>query len=221
MIDPRPTPEEVTALFTAADGSFRFARWERPIVPVIMGVDDDSLPVLKGAIEAVVASAGHKMSDMDPELGVNLMVFFLRDWQELAALPDLHHLIPGLDDLLGRLEAADAKQYRLFRFEKSGAIRAAFVFVRLTGEMAEQPAETLALDQALRALLLWSETAFAEQSPLVADPQGNALLRPEIAAVLASAYDPLLPSASEDPSHAMRLSARATLKLASADWEDE
>ena len=83
------SPDAVEALFTRADGQFLFARWGRPIVPVVFGVEDASISILKGAIEAVVALADHKMAEHDPELGANLMVFFLRDWNELRDLPGL------------------------------------------------------------------------------------------------------------------------------------
>ena len=53
------SPQEVEAFFTRSDGSYVFARWGRPIVPVVFGVDDATLGVVKGAIEAVVALAGH------------------------------------------------------------------------------------------------------------------------------------------------------------------
>ena len=71
--------EEVAAKFTRGDGSYLCARWGRPIVPVVFGVDDATLAVFKGAIEAVVALAGHRMAETDWELGANLMVFFCRD----------------------------------------------------------------------------------------------------------------------------------------------
>ena len=51
------TPDDITPLFTRTDGSFLCARWGRPIVPVIFGVEAQTLGVLKGAIEAVVAMA--------------------------------------------------------------------------------------------------------------------------------------------------------------------
>ena len=81
------SPQEVEAFFTRSDGSYLFARWGRPIVPVVFGVDDATLGVVKGAIEAVVALAGHSMAETDPELGANLMVFFIRDWAELPPVP--------------------------------------------------------------------------------------------------------------------------------------
>ena len=97
------TGEDVAALFTRADGSYLFARWGRPIVPVVFGVDDATLPVVKGALEAVVALAGHRMAETDPELGANLMVFFFRDWAELPEVPNLDRLVPDLAALCARL----------------------------------------------------------------------------------------------------------------------
>jgi hypothetical protein len=141
------TPEAVTALFTRADGQFLFARWGRPIVPVVFGVEDGTVSILKGAIEAVVALAGHKMAETDQELGANLMVFFIRDWAELTATPNLDRLIPDLAPLVARLEGADANQYRAFRFDEGGGIKAAFVFIRMDAAMAQAPAETIALSQ--------------------------------------------------------------------------
>jgi hypothetical protein len=129
------TAEDITALFTRADGQFLFARWGRPIAPVVFGVEDATVSILKGAIEAVVALAGHKMAETDPELGANLMVFFIRDWSELSATPGLDRLLPDLPDLVARLEEADANQYRAFRFETDGAIKAAFVFVRMDAHL--------------------------------------------------------------------------------------
>ncbi len=62
------TSDEVEALFTRADGTFLVARWGRPIVPVVFGVDDATLPVVKGALEAVAALAGHSLAETDPSL---------------------------------------------------------------------------------------------------------------------------------------------------------
>jgi hypothetical protein len=202
------TPEAVEALFTQR-GAYAFARWGRPIVPVVFGVEDETLAVIKGAVEAVVAHAGHKMAETDPELGANLMLFFLRDWAELRDVPNLDAMIPGLAARVARLEAAGATQYRAFRFDETGAIQACFVFLRMAGEMARLPAETIALSQAVQAMLTWSEVAFADTAPLALHPTtGAALLRPEIAALIRAAYDPVMPVAAADPSHALRLHAR-------------
>lgn len=118
----RMTPEDVAALFTRSDGSYLFARWGRPIVPVVFGVEDETLAVVKGACEAVVALAGHQIEELDPELGANLMVFFFRDWAELTEVPRLDALVPDLGPLVARLSAEGANQYRLFRFDEEGAI---------------------------------------------------------------------------------------------------
>ena len=201
------TPGEIAALFTRSDGRYLCARWGRPIAPVVFGVEPESLGVIKGAIEAVVALAGHRMAETDPELGANLLLFFCRDWDELLGVPDLGRLVEGLGDLVARLETAGANQYRVFRFDPSGAIRLAVVFLRMDAELAQVPAETLALSQAVQTILLWSDTAFTDRSPL-ALAGGVAVLRPEIAAVIRAAYDPVLPAVAEDPSHALRVFAR-------------
>ena len=201
------TPDQVQALFTRKDGAYLFARWGRPIVPVVFGVDDATLSVVKGAIEAVVILAGHKMAETDPELGANLMVFFLRDWAELPAVPSLDRLIPDLGPLCDRLSAAEANQYRAFRFDPDGAIKAAFVFLRLDDALADMPAEDLALNQAAQTILLWGEAAFAGSSPLA--KAGEAvILRPDIAGVIRAGYDRMMPVVARDPSHALRLAAR-------------
>ncbi len=205
------TADEITALFTRSDGRFAFARWGRPIAPVVFGVDDATLSLVKGAIEAVADLAGHEVAEMDPELGVNLMIFFLRDWDELRGVPDLDRLIPDLGPLLDRLEAAGASQYRVFRFDEADAIRAAFVFVRMDAEMSAMPAEALALGQVVQTMLLWSDRAFSDRSPLGVTPGGATVLRPEIGALIRAAYDPVMPASASDASHALRLAARVGL----------
>jgi hypothetical protein len=201
------TTDEVEALFTRADGSYLFARWGRPIVPVVFGVEDATLRVVKGALEAVVALANHRMAETDPELGANLMIFFFRDWSELPEVPNLDRLVPDLGPLCARLAKADANQYRIFRFDDAGAIRAAFVFIRMDAHLEAVSAETLALSQAVQVMLLWSDRAFVETSPL-ALVAGQIILRPEIGALIRAGYDPVLPAMARDPSHALRLAAR-------------
>ena len=198
---------EIEALFTRKTADYVFARWGRPIVPVVFGVDDASLSVFKGAIEAVVTLAGHQMAETDPELGANLMVFFCESWDEFSDVPHLEQLVPELPALVGRLKAADANQYRLFRFDEDGAIKGCFVFLRMDKHLAEVPADTLALSQAVQAILLWSDQAFAD-TPALAVIDGTTVLRPEIAAVIAAAYDRVMPAVARDASHALRLSAR-------------
>ncbi len=213
------TPDQIEAHFSRADGSYGFARWGgRPIVPVVFGgVEEATLQTVKGAIEAVVTLAGHKMAETDPELGANLMLFFFRDWDELLDVPNLDKMVPDLPALVARLKAGgDASQYRGFRFDdQGGAIQACFTFVRMAGGMEKLSAETIALTQAVLAMLTWADAAFARQSPLAVlpgeggpDGGGETVLRPEVGALIAAAYDPVLPVAAQDASHALRLFAR-------------
>ena len=41
--------EAVEQLFKRKDGSYKFARWGRPIAPVVFGVDDTTLGYLRHA----------------------------------------------------------------------------------------------------------------------------------------------------------------------------
>ena len=104
---------------------------------------------------------------------------------------------------------AGANQYRFFRFEENGAIKAAFVFLRMDDSLREMSAQVLALSQAVQVILLWSEDAFAEQSPLALADEAL-VLRPEVADVIRAAYDPVMPPAANDASHALRLAARVS-----------
>lgn len=204
------SPDDIARLFTQPDGTYRFARWVRPIVPVVFGVEDATLAVIKGALEAVVTLAGHKMAETDPEQGVNVMVFFLRNWGELAGVPDLDGLVAGMSARLPRLEREGVRHYQHMRLEADGAIRASFIFVRMDETLAETAADELALGVALQAILAWASGALAAALPLTATSEG-ASLSPVFARLLRAAYDPLLPSATTDPAHALRLFARASL----------
>jgi hypothetical protein len=158
-------------------------------------------------LEAVTALAGHQMAETDMELGSNLMVFFFSEWSELLDVSGMERLVPDLVPLVERLQGADANQYRFFRFDEQGAIKACFTFLRMDDSLSELPAETLALSQIVQSYLLWSDTAFKDQSPL-AISGGTTILRPDIAGLIRAAYDPILPSAATDNSHALRLYAR-------------
>ncbi|MCV6597051.1 MAG: hypothetical protein OIF40_08220, partial [Mangrovicoccus sp.] len=150
-----------------------------------------------------------EMAETDPELGSNFMVFFFRDWSELPQVPNLDRMIPDLAPLCDKLEAAGANQYRIFRFDEAGAIRACFVFLRMDKHLAAVPAETLALSQVVQSILLWSDTAFRQVSPLAQMPEtGAVILRPEIGALIRAAYDPVMPAVANDASHGLRLYAR-------------
>ena len=205
---PVTSSEAITNMFTRADGSYLFARWGRPIAPVAFGVEDSTVSILKGAIEAVCQLASHEVAETDMELGANFMVFFLREWQELLETPNLDRMIPELGPLVERLKTADANQYRLFRFEPDGGIKACFVFVRMDDVMSEISAETICLGQVVQSIVLWADGAFLGSSPLALTGDDVAILKPEVAAVIRAAYDPVMPVSADDPSHALRLAAR-------------
>lgn len=179
--------DDIAALFTR-DGHFLCARWGRPVAPVLFGLADESLAVFQTAIRAVLADARAPMADTDPETGANLMGFFVRDWAELDAIPDLDRLT-GMEGLPARLAEQGAARYRLFRFAPDGDIRACLTFVRIAGEHPAQAAESLAVN----ALLTFAQ----EVTP-----------SPGLAALIRAAYDPVLPVCATDPAHALRLAAR-------------
>ncbi|MDS9949246.1 MAG: hypothetical protein RI860_05915, partial [Planktomarina sp.] len=134
-----------------------FARWGRPIAPVVFGTLDETLITMKTAVEAVCLASGHNIQELDPDIGSNLMFFFVRDWSELRGVPDLDQMIPDLEILLERLETTKANQYRIFRFDEAGAIKACFVFLQMDEALNKLSAESLALTQVVKAMLLWSD----------------------------------------------------------------
>lgn len=204
------TADELQPLFSRPDGTYHFARWRRPVVPVVFGVEDATLAIVKGALEAVVATAGHRMAETDSEQGANLFIFFIRDWAEIDGVPELDGLVPGMGEQARRLSKAGADRYCHFRFEGDGAIRACVAFLCMGGALRDEPAEDLALGLALQVMLLWAEGALRRAMPLVRTGAGAAL-RPDIAALLRAAYDPAMPAVASDASHALRLQARMAL----------
>lgn len=184
--------DQIARLFTKADGSFLCARWGRPIAPVIFGLADDSLAIFRTAIRAVVTDAGATLAETDPEMGSNLMIFFVRDWDELTGVPDLDRLT-GQPGLPARLADAKADQYRLFRFDPDGGIRACLTFLRMSGALADAHPAQLAETLAVRAMLTFARDVTPS--------------RP-LAALIRAAYAPVLPVVATDPSYALRLAAR-------------
>lgn len=186
------TSEQIAAFFTKPDGTFLCARWGRPVAPVIFGMADESLGIFRGAIRAGFAHAGHPLTDTDPDVGANLMLFFVRDWPDLADIPDLDRLT-GMPDLGNRLARAGADQYRMFRFDGNGGIRACLGFLRMEGALADSHPAELA-----EALFMRCALTFA----------GDIVPSAPMAALIRAAYDPVLPVAASDPAHALRLAAR-------------
>jgi hypothetical protein len=192
MRDTSLTADDIAALFTREDGSFLCARWGRPVAPVIFGLADDSLDIFRTAIRAGFGHAGHPVAEADPEMGSNLMIFFVRDWDELRGIPDLDRLT-GMPELPDRLAKAKADQYRLFRFDTDGGIRAGMSFLNMSGALAEAHPARLA-----EAVTMRSTLSFAR----------DITPSPALALLVRAAYAPILPVAATDASHALRLAAR-------------
>lgn len=204
--------DRVERLFTRSDGRFRFARWGRSPAPVVYGTNDEGVRIVEETLASVAGLAGLELTELDPELGANFMVFFCRDWGELPEVPNLARLIPGLDGLMGELSQAGANQYRLFGFDGAGAIRICITLIRYDAELRRVSAQTLAVSQCLQGLLLWSDLAFAAESPIavIADT-GRCIVKPWFQALIRAAYEPAIPAVSQDASLALRLAARVDL----------
>ena len=187
------TPETITDLFTR-EGQFLCARWGRPVAPVVFGLADESLDIFRAALGAVLADIGHPLVETDPEMGANMLFFFARDWSELTEIPDLAQLT-GQQDLPQRLIEAKADQYRIFRFDQDGSIRACMTFVNMSGALKNAHPAALAEALAVRALITFGR---------------DVLPSPDLAQLLRAAYAPVLPAAATDPAHALRLAARLT-----------
>lgn len=186
------TARDIAALFTKSDGTFLCARWGRPVAPVIFGIADESLAIFRGALRAGFAHAGHPLIDTDPDMGANLMLFFVRDWPDLAEIPDLDRLT-DMPDLVHRLTGTGADQYRIFRFDPDGGIRACLGFLRMNGALADSHPAHLAETLFMRCALTFAQDVVPTR---------------ENANLIRAAYDPVLPIAATDPAHALRLAAR-------------
>ncbi len=208
MPDQSMSPEQVENMFTT-DGKYNFARWGRPIAPVVFGTEGESLDAIKDAFQNVAFLADMQLADVDPEFGSNFLVFFCAEWDEIAAVKDLHHLIPNLEEVLAQLSQKNANQYRKFMFDDDGAIKLCVLFLRYDDEMASVSVQTLATVQMVHSILFWSRAAFMLKSPVGFIEENNmAIVRPIIAAMIRAAYDKTMPSVATDTSHALRMSAR-------------
>lgn len=207
-------PAWVEAQFTRRDGSFRFVRWGRPIAPVIVGTNDEGCRIFEEGIRSAARIARLPVSEMDSELGANFLVFLVNDWSELLQAPNLVRLIPNLGDLIETLTRHEANQYRVFSFDDEGAIKICITLLRYDDELQKVSAQTLALGQAFQGLLLWSDKAFMDESPLAVTEDGFCVIKPAHADLLRVAYDPTLPSVADDPSMALRLAARLSVAAA-------
>ena len=209
-----PDPEWVETHFTRRDGTFRFVRWGRPVVPVIVGTNDEGCKIFEDGIKAVARIARLPVQEMDSELGANFLVFLVNDWTELLQAPNLIRLIPNLNELIETLTEHEANQYRVFSFDEVGAIKICITLLRYDEELQKVSAQTLAVGQAFQGMLLWSDAAFMQESPLAVTDNGLCVVKPTHADLLRVAYDPTLPAVATDASFAHRLTARLSVAAA-------
>ena len=203
--------DSIEAYFTRSDGKYIFARWGRPIAPVVFGIQDETLITLKLAIQSMVGLANHELAETDPELGSNAMFFFFLSWDELLEVNDLDRIIPDLGNLVERLKSIQANQYRVFRFDADGGIKAVFTFICMDKNLTSISAEVLCLNQVVQMFLLWSDDAFKDKSPTLIAKKGGVILNPIIGDIVRAVYDPTMPLVSNDKSHALRAQARIDL----------
>ena len=91
------------------------------------------------------------------------LVFFVRSWQELSTPRAVGKLRPDLIPLVDTWRARRAYQYRIFRFDESGAIKAAFVFLKIDASLADVPADTDWRSlEAAQTILSGSDTVFRD-----------------------------------------------------------
>jgi len=206
--------EEIEALFTGDNNTFHFARWNRPIVPIVFGVDDETLTHLKSSIVTTVGITGNKIEETDPELGANFMWFFCQEWSEVLSVPDLQELIPNIKDIVEKLQFSSTKSYRIFSFDPEGGIKMCVQLIKVSDETAEMSIQALATGETFQCLALFSANAFINESPIAQISQNNLCIpKPKYAALVRAAYDPILPVASQDKTHALRLLARSNIFL--------
>lgn len=206
--------QDPAPFFTQPDGTYRFARWGRPIVPIVFGVDDATLTHLKDGIAQTVGITGGRIEETDAELGANFMWFFCQNWDELQQVPNLDKLFPDFEGILTNLKASNANQYRSFSFDEDGGIKLAVVLLRMDDAMAQLSVQTLATSETFQSLLVWAEGVFQKEAPIaIVKENGICIVKPEFAAVTRAAYDPALPVKADDLSHGLRLAARAQMLL--------
>ena len=204
---------EVSKLFVR-DGKYKFSRWNKPISPVIFGVDDTSLIAIRAAFSNVISLTPFSLSDFDPELGANFLVFFCSEWSELNGIPNLDKLIPNLSTLVETLCENRANQYRTFSFTAHGAINLSVLLLKYDSELSSVSVQTLATSQMLQSILLWSPDAFKDESPIAIVKTNNmCIIKPFYAALVKAAYDRVLPDFSNDSAHALRLESRLKIVM--------
>lgn len=207
--------ERVTALFSRSEAAiaetggapFRFARWTRPIAPAVFGLSEESAAVMMAGFRDAAELAGVEVAESDAEYGANILLYVVDDWASLRSAPQLADLVPDLEGLTRVLSAAAANQYRIYTFTPEGGLRVCVTLLRYDEALAQLSAPSLALGQAVQTLLMWSDEAFAGESPVTVRRGGRALVKSRFARLLKAAYAAEIPAYSEDLALAETLAA--------------
>ena len=202
--------DKIVSLFSQEKG-YHFSRWNKPIAPVVFGIDNSSLASVKSAFLEVISITPLPISDFDSDLGANFFVFFCSEWCELREIPNLNRLIPNLAQVLATLDKNNSNQYRTFFFKENGAINLCILIMKYDLELASVSVQTLAMGQMLKSILLWSPKAFATESPIaIINKNNSCIVKPFYEALLKACYDATLPDFSMDKTHALRVQARVS-----------
>lgn len=186
---------------------FRFARWGRPLAPVVLGLDEESAEAARAAVVEAAEAAGVGAVDEDPDLEANFLICVCEKWSQLKSISGLDRLIPDLERLLTLLSAVGANQYRIFRVAPEEGISFAVTLVRFDESVAGLSAQAIGATQAAHGLLMWSDEAFAEDAPVAINRSGRGVIKTFHAKLLKAAYGEDAPSTSEDPNLADQLAA--------------
>jgi hypothetical protein len=203
------TPDEIRTYFSTPNQGYFFARWNRPIVPVVFGDHCLEPDLLKAALGRLGELTGQPVDLAAPASSMNYGTLVVRDWRDLTDMPGVPRLMPNLAKLAAQLEAEGANQYRVFQRDWRGGIKRCFAAIRTgTGRFADLTPESMALRQVTLSFLQWSIPGIVKVGLVGPGPDGRDDLKPQTAALLKAAYDPALPTSSKDPRHAEALAAR-------------
>lgn len=122
--------------FFICDGWYLCVCWGWFVVLVIFGLVDEMLDIFCDVICVVLVYVCYFIVEIDFEMGVNMMSFFLCDWDELVSVLDLVELI-GQFDLFVCLVGYGVSQYCIFWFDVDGGICVCMIFVNMGGVLVD------------------------------------------------------------------------------------
>lgn len=206
------TPDDIRTYFARAGGQYQFARWNRPIVPVVFGDHCLDPGLLREALVRLSGITGHPVDLEAPPSAMTYGTLVVREWRDLAATPGAGKAMPGLAKLGAEAERQGGNQFRTFQRDWRGGIKRCVAVIRTAaGRFDDLTPESMALRQAALSFLHWSIPGVVKLRLVMPGPDGVDDLKPEVVALLRAAYDPAMPVSSRDPRHADQLAERMGL----------